>query len=300
MRVVVGIATHNNEDTIKDTLLRLDNQIRKPDKIVVCDKSTDSTPRIIKEFETDIPIKLIKQDGDSVGDAYQRIYNEVRNDGADVLAIIETEHFFDESWLDEHIKLREEFNVDLVAAGPIPAKTYIPNPRDPYFYEGDNMSITLEALDKVGGWDRNFKRGSAWDIQIRLAYAGIKSVRSNRPYSHKLHHNDRETFAKAKKKPSSLMFLAKYKGLYLWYAPEHIIGDLMALTFIVCPLLFIITQEIYFVIVALIIYLIFYFKHKKFGLWFSLKKLVFNGVAVLLAPSKIFNRKYEWNKGGLI
>ena len=313
-KVVVGGCTYNVEDIIEDTLDSILNQTVKPDLFVICDKSTDKTPEILEDFKqkADFEVQILKQKGVGVGDALQDIYEYIKSrGGCDVLVIFETERGFAENWLETHLALREEFKgCDLVSIVNGPVGTYVAHSlKDPLYCWGADMSISLDALDRVGGWDRNMLRGEDWDLHIRLGTSGITPVVTDKP-AHRLVWEGHEqlTLEKMKKRDTSLTFLAKYGLWYLIFHPAHFFSDIFTILFwvvvlILSPISLILMDSklmllnIFVVSMLLIIYFIF---SVYYGRSYSIevKRFVLYGISIPYAIKRLISRKYDWNLKG--
>lgn len=237
--ITIGIPTANNEDSIKQTLNSLINQSRKPDRIIIVDDSTDSTPRIIDRIDhsVDIRIDLYKQsnEGHGVGGARQDIYEFFYGD---ILVCIDTDNKVSETWLEEHAnfhKRNPEFGI-LSNTSPASTSRVISNPRTSDYFGQSNCSLKKSALEKVDGWDRAFARGEDWDMRIRLWCAGVRSyaksdINKGREWigtEGKGNFIEKTKLWASKKMsaPSSAFFLKKYGAWYLKFHPTHVLGDL--------------------------------------------------------------------------
>lgn len=222
MNITLGLCTRDNEDTIEETLTSILKQKRLPDEIIICDKSRDKTLKIIESLLFGVlPLKIINQKGDGVGDAYQQIYLNLCN--TDVFVTLQTNLRVEEDWL-KKIEMGFEDNpwADIISSSP---KAY---------FTGRNMAIRIETLRRVDGWDNRFLRGEDWDIHIRLKRIGAKSVYVNGINHRWIKKDDTDTIWKSLRKPTSITFLAKYGLWYLKFRPIHVLGDLSSLFLIGC------------------------------------------------------------------
>lgn len=249
--IVIGIPTANNEDSIKETLDSIINQSRKPDRIIVVDNSTDSTPRIIDRIDrsVDVRVDLYKQSnkGHGVGGARQDIYECFQGD---ILVCIDTDNRVSKTWIEEHAnfhKKNPEFGI-LSNTSPASSSRVIDNPKNSDYFGQSSCSLKKSALEKVDGWDRWFARGEDWDMRIRLWCAGINSYAKNdiNKNREKIGIEGRGSFAEktklwASKKmsaPSSAFFLEKYGAWYLKFHPAHVLGDLASIVSVLSLLTF--------------------------------------------------------------
>lgn len=312
LEILVGLCTKNNEDTISRTLKALIRQNRKPDKIIVCDKSTDQTPEIVKKFivKTEIPIKILRQDGKGVGDAYQTIYKNAKN--YEVFATIQTNLIIPANWLNLIEKaFKENKEAELVVA------TY---PREkegeyksyPYghrrYFTGRNMAIKKTALDRINGWDPNFLRGEDWDLHIRLGVSGVKSI-AVKGIEHKwIKEESMDILSKALIKPTSISFIAKYGLWYLKFNPYHVMGDaaallgILLLTTTIVFLVINIKLAVLSFLIFLIIYFIFlggyYINYRKISFFITLKHFILNGIGIISVFNRLIFNKHNWNLQG--
>ncbi len=231
IRAVVGICTKNVRD-IEVQLEALLNQTVKPEEIVFVDASTDNTPEKIRSMlEGKINFKIIKQRGQGLGDARQEIF-EYAKDKYDLIVFLDTDRIPKMDWFENHIKFHERDAKISILSGRLVERDYeVESPfKDVNYFIQCNCSVKTDALKKIGGYDRRFKRGEDWDTAIRLYMSGARSVVSRKVA---VRYAEKEsTWLNIKKKlnrPSSIPFLLKYK---LWYAkvyPTHVIGDIIGL-----------------------------------------------------------------------
>jgi len=108
LKITVGICTRDNEGTIEETLVSILKQERRPDKIIVCDKSRDKTLDVIRGLSQryGVPIQILHQNGDGVGDAYQQIYKNLGEE-TEVFATLQTNLVVESDWLK---KIERGFN----------------------------------------------------------------------------------------------------------------------------------------------------------------------------------------------
>ena len=313
-KLAVGVCTYNVEDTIKETLDSILNQTVKPDLFVICDKSTDKTPEILEDFKqkADFEVQILKQKGVGVADALQDIYEYIKSRGGyDVLVTFETDRAFSENWLETHLSLRGKFKgCDLVSSVDGPVGTYLARSlKDRLYCWSADMSINWDALDRVGGWDRNMLRSDDWDLHIRLGTSGITPVVSNKPIHWIISEKHNQlTLEKMKKRDSSLFFLAKYGLWYLRFHPAHFISDLFSILFwVIVPILFplslflmdlkfIISNAIVISIMLISYYIYSVLDNRPYSL--ALKQWVLYGISIPYAIKRLIFRKHDWNLKG--
>lgn len=231
LSIAVGIPTANSEDTIRETLESLIDQTVSPDRIIVVDASTDSTPDIIQEVdsETPIPIECHEQsnEGRGVGDARKDIYSLLEED---ILACLDTQKRVGSEWIEKRLNfhcenpeydilsgISSDDNIDRPANGP----------KDTNFLRQSNCSIRKSALDRVDGWDQWMRRGEDWDLLIRLWTSGAQSYIRSDLACEFIEEDDTVTaFTKILGRPSSINYLRKYGRWYISFHPLHVGGDI--------------------------------------------------------------------------
>jgi glycosyltransferase involved in cell wall biosynthesis len=234
LTIAVGIPTANNEDTIRETLESLLRQTVQPDRIIIIDASTDSTPNIVRSVNknTSVPIEIHQQStrGQGVGGARQDIYDLLEED---ILACLDTQKKVGSRWIETRLQfhrgnpeydilsgMRSTESVDRPATGP----------KDTNFLRQSNCSIRKSALDRVEGWDPWMARGEDWDLRIRLWTSGAQAyIKSDLGCEFIEHDDSRSAFGKILSRPSSADFLRKYGLWYAQFHPIHSLGDIASL-----------------------------------------------------------------------
>ena len=228
-RVVVGIPTYNNEDTISRTISVFEKQTVPPDRLIFCDASTDKTIDVIQERARDVDefdIEVLEQNGQGVADAYNQILDYIENE-YDIFGTLQTDFEVDDDWIENVISLHKKYD-DI---GIINAHTGIHrelDPNEPAYFSGRCFTTKSGVLEGVNGWDGNFLRGEDWDIRIRLTAADIRSFGTEKLDYSQISDDPPITLRKALRKPTSAMFLAKYGLWYAKYHPSHVIADALS------------------------------------------------------------------------
>jgi glycosyltransferase involved in cell wall biosynthesis len=322
LKITVGICTRDNDDTIEETLVSILKQERKPDKIIVCDKSRDKTLDVIRGLSQNygMPIQILHQKGDGVGDAYQQIYKNWGEE-TEIFATLQTNLVVESDWLK---KIERGFNdnpdVGLISSYFPPGQegTYFEHTGGKIgFFTGRNMAIRLEALRRVNGWDPNLSRGEDWDLNIRLWRAGIRSVGVKGIDHRWIKAETMNTLEKSIRQPTSLTFMAKYGLWYLKFDPVHVFGDLSCVLLLLLlaslpgtvfinlsyqsQLPLIVNAAAIILNTALYVasYALFY--HMKItvsNLLRTLKHQVLNGLGFLSASYRLLFHKHRWNMAG--
>lgn len=325
LTTVVCIPTYNNEDSISSTLSLLDSQTHNPDRVVVCDKSEDRTPEMIKSFaaETELTIELIRQKGDGVAAAYNQILNHISGQ-YDIFLTFQTNISIPGDWLSNHLKIHAERpGIDLVTGDRLgnedeggvrtrPRECEVTPDQSPY-YVGRNFSAKAGVLERIDGWDQNFLRGEDWDMRIRLAGAETRVYTTQTAgWEWQSGADDPTiTFSKTKRRPTSLTFLAKYGTWYAKFHPSHIIGDGLSLLAVVFTLLMAVTFPFspnlsvmsFFATVGCIVPYVTALGILRGGVDNSsfirpVVKQYLVGVGVCYAARRLLRGDYDWNMAG--
>jgi glycosyltransferase involved in cell wall biosynthesis len=228
-RVVVGVPTYNNEDTVERTIEVFEAQTVPPAELVFCDASTDRTPELIerKAGEVDaFEITLLEQAGDGVADAYNRILSYLDGD-YDLFGTLQTDFGVDPDWVENAVEIhRAHPDVDVVNAHTGIHRRL--DPTEPPYFSGRCFTAKAGVLERVDGWDENFLRGEDWDIRIRLTGAGTTAFGTDLLAYENFADDPPITLRKALRKPTSATFLAKYGPWYARYHPSHVLADALA------------------------------------------------------------------------
>jgi len=322
LKITVSICTRDNEDTIEETLLSILKQERKPDRIIICDKSRDKTLDIIRRLsqEHGTPIEILHQSGDGVGDAYQQIYNDLGEE-TEIFATLQTNLVVESGWLK---KIEKGFNdnpgVDLISSYFPPGQEGIyfeHTGGEKGFFTGRNMAIRLEALRRVNGWDPNLSRGEDWDLNIRLWRAGIRSVAVEGIDHRWIKAETMNTLKKSVRQPTSLTFMAKYGLWYLRFDSVHVFGDLSSVLLLILlaslpgtvfinlsyhsqlPLIVNLVAMLLNTALYVMSYALFYqMRITMSSLFGTVKHQVLNGLGFLSALYRLLFHDHKWNMAG--
>jgi glycosyltransferase involved in cell wall biosynthesis len=313
--VVVGIPTYNNEGDIDSTLALLERQSRQPDRVVFCDKSTDRTPAIIRDWAETVSfeVEIIEQEGDGVADAYDTILSHL-NDEYDLFVTLQTEITVDDEWLrlhvDTHLKHPDIGMVTGDNKWHDPTDREVTSDERPY-YVGRNFSAKQGVLESINGWDSNFLRGEDWDMRIRLAGAGVRCyARTELGYEWQQEPEPYVTLSKAKRKPTSLTFLSKFGQWYLRFHPSHVIADILSVGAVTTGALAILTlpfpvSSLLWGALTLLLVTVYWIAHVVLrghvqGDWGAgiVRKQLLNGIAVFYAARRLAGDHPEWNRTG--
>ena len=242
VEATVGMPTMNNAETIRQSIEQLQEQTRLPDRVIIVDNSTDTTPEIVYDVatEVDFVVDLYQQSeyGRGVGAARAEIYDHFDED---LLLCLDTEHSVDETWVETHI----EFHRTHPSYGVLSNSSItdfdepVENPLQSEFFGQSNCSLKKSALEAVNGWDPWLHRGEDWDLRIRLWTAGVKSWAKNDIDAKRFNRNvtaDTSAWFRTKVRydPSSVTYLRKYGRWYFRFHPLHTLGDFASIAAIVC------------------------------------------------------------------
>lgn len=313
--VVVGIPTYNNAETIEATFEMLRAQQRHPDRVVFCDKSSDRTPEIIETLaeDADFDVEMIRQTGDGVADAYDQILDYIAGEYG-LFVTLQSDLVVEDDWIAGHIEVHEANpEIDLVNGDnkinePTDREVQ-PNER-PY-YVGRNFSAKAGALERIDGWDPNFLRGEDWDMRIRLAGAGIRSYARTAIGYEWQQADPYITLSKAKRRPTSVTFLAKYGRWYLRFHPSHVVSDALSVGAVVTGGLGLAALPVFplggvlLLVVCLLSMVVYTLAHNTLRggvdgnrVLGPPRKQLLNGIAVLYALRRIVGSDIEWNRSG--
>ncbi len=230
--VVVGICTYNNEDTIERTLYSLENQLRRPDEIVICDKSSDGTLSKIKNFQkkSKMKITILRQKGDGVGEARNEILNYLKREAkCDLLFFLDTDITIPPDFITKSLKLHEMYpDVGVVCPGERFTIAQDPFQGD-YFCQG-TCSIKFDLIKELNlEYDSTLKRGEDWDFAIKLFKNGVTSLITPELKRDVFEKVTFKTWIKKNlKRPTSLPYIKKYGIWYIRKHPVHFFGDLVS------------------------------------------------------------------------
>ena len=191
-KISIVIPTYNRKDILKETLLSFKNQSFKDFEIIISDDgSIDGTGEMIESLNVPYPIKYIWNENTGRSAARNR---GVEKTESEIVLFVDDHIIVDKKLIEEHlnyhnkfkdicaIKGRVEYIKDIIE---IPKETqYIPNAnvkhseeQNPFriFYT-NNISIKKKALQKVGGFDEDFKEYGFQDQELgyRLKKSGYK------------------------------------------------------------------------------------------------------------------------------
>jgi len=193
--VSVVIPTFNRKDDLKETLQSLSNQTSRDFEVIVADDgSTDGTEQMIKQLKVPYPIKHCWHE--NAGRSAARNMG-IKNTEGRIILFIDDHIIVDRKLVEEHIKYHNRVKntrictirgrVEYISRSyEAPKETkVIPDSKikRPFgeqnpliiFYT-NNISVTKEALDHVGGFDEDFKEYGFQDSELgyRLRKAGYR------------------------------------------------------------------------------------------------------------------------------
>ena len=204
-KVSVVIHTYYRYELLEKVLEILTEQTLKPFEIIISDQTPLSDrPKNFYESFKGLPLKIIDLDKPSHAPA-QNI--GARASTGDVLVFLDDDCEFQDDFLEQHIRVMDEENVDVVV-GPNSLTKKLPENlekrclkrRDPlsFFIQkvsfnwngmvvyttGGNTSIRREFFFKVNGYDEIIPRMADVELGFRLFKSGAKMYHSVKPFLH--------------------------------------------------------------------------------------------------------------------
>lgn len=137
-KISAVIPVYNCEKTIKAAVRSIQNQnMADIEIILVNDKSTDSTPKIIQELSEEDPrIKVINNEK-NMGTLYSRSYGILNSQGKYIMNLDNDDLFIDVDVFDAVYEEAEKGNFDIVGFGAVDGNSYdplLPQMVDDYFH----------------------------------------------------------------------------------------------------------------------------------------------------------------------
>jgi len=205
--ISVIIHTYYRYEYLDRVLRLLTSQTLKPFEVVITDQTpmSDRPPGFYERFK-ELPLKIINLDKPCHAPA-QNIGSKAST--GDILIFIDDDCEFAEDFLEQHIKVMDEENVDVVVGPnsltkelPESYKEHYLDQRDPISFlikkvpikwngmilytVGGNTSIKREFFFRIGGYDEKMPRMADVEIGFRLFRSGAKIYHSVRPFVHHL------------------------------------------------------------------------------------------------------------------
>ena len=243
---------YNYLQTILELLLK---QTIKPKEVIISDQTPiKDRPQGFYESFKDLPLKVINLDRPMHAPA-QNI--GARNSTGEILIFIDDDCEFREDFLEQHLRVMYEENVDVVV-GPNSPTWELPEyftrdyrHSDPvsFFLKtipakwhgmvlytiGGNTSIKREAFFDVNGYDEKMPRMADIELGFRLFKNGAKIYHSTKPFIHHL----KGTSGGSRKAQQNLQYKRLLSWLYLykkhfpgWGTQQFILHEIM------CAILF--------------------------------------------------------------
>ena len=118
MKVTVAMVTYRRAWALPHSLASIANQTRKPEEEVIAPKpSGDSSEEVMRSFSSQLPIKLVVQEGGNFTDAVQMAIDNAKGD---VILFLDDDAVAEEKWVEKYEDL---FN-SLPNVGGISGVTY--------------------------------------------------------------------------------------------------------------------------------------------------------------------------------
>ncbi len=232
-QVSIIIHTYYRYDYLEKVLQILTRQTVKPLEIIISDQTPlDDRPKEFYENFDELPLKIINMDKPSHAPA-QNIGAKA-SDGK-VLLFLDDDCEFQDDFLEQHIKVMNDENVDVVV-GPNSTTKELPEKLEEHFLErrdplsffikkvlvnwngmvvyttGGNTSIKKEFFFKVGGYDEKIPRMADVELGFRLFKSGAKMYHSAKIF---LHHR-KSIKGGTRKSQSNIPYLRLVSYLYIY------------------------------------------------------------------------------------
>jgi glycosyltransferase involved in cell wall biosynthesis len=236
--VVFGMCTKDEMGAIRETMRAIRMQTRTPDYIYICDDSDDTTVEIIRDElkQSNIPFKVFEQEHyDGHGGARQELYEHVQRMNPNIFCLLDANNTVDDRWLENLLGFWDDHPEYDVLTGPNCSEDVhreVLSPHDPLYYRHANISLDMDFLDAIGGWDPNFGRGEDWDLALRMYRADAKVFTSSRWCSCYL-NSEPSGIARKRiaRNPTSVPFLTKYGCWYAIFHPSQLLKDIGSVLF---------------------------------------------------------------------
>lgn len=197
--VSVIIPVYNGEQYLALTLNSVFAQdYRSIEVIVVDDGSTDSTPKIVSAFPA---VRLLRQPNSGVSAARNK---GVAVASGDFVAFLDADDMWATNKISTHVDYHRKhtdigYSVsglrNFLSDGIQPPKWLPPSDldKDRVGYLPGNLFVLREILDKVGGFDPNFRVGEGADWFARAKDTGISMAILPETLLYRRVHNDNQT-----------------------------------------------------------------------------------------------------------
>jgi len=184
MRVSVIATVKNEGDALRRLLDSLDNQIRTPDEVVICDGgSTDDTLALLETYQEQLPLKIVIASGSNISQGRNRA---IAAASGPIIAVTDAGVTLDPAWIAELIRPIEEEDA-YVASGwfeadpstdfeVVMSATVLPDLSDidPEAFLPSSRSVAFrkEAWQAVGGYPEwlDYSEDLIFDLALRERY----------------------------------------------------------------------------------------------------------------------------------
>ena len=190
MKLSVVIPTYNRKETLKTTLMSLNDQTFKGFEVIVADDgSTDGTEQSVKALSLSYPVKHVWQRNSGRSAARNMGLEKA---GGDIILFIDDHIVSDKRLIEEHVRYHDKYGVEVVRGRvefiektqDAPKMTeYVDERRfkapayeqQPFrIFITNNISVKKRALMSVFGFDEDFREYGLQDAEMgyRLKEAG--------------------------------------------------------------------------------------------------------------------------------
>ncbi|MDR5657391.1 glycosyltransferase [Halodesulfurarchaeum sp. HSR-GB] len=149
----VVIPVYNDPEGIRDTLQSLVNQDASADQfeiLVVDNDSTDGTPAVIEEFESQYPDLVTGLEETEIQSSYAARNTGIEHASGELIGFLDADVTVDETWVEDVIERFEETDVDYLGCN---VEMYIPEGEDTFWARYDKaMGLPVEHYLK----EKNF------------------------------------------------------------------------------------------------------------------------------------------------
>jgi GT2 family glycosyltransferase len=237
-KISVIMHTYYRYEYLEKVLKILTRQTLKPFEIIISDQTplNDRPPGFYENFK-ELPLKIINLDKPSHAPA-QNI--GAKSSTGDILIFLDDDCEFREDYIEQHIKVMTEENVDVVV-GPNSLTEDLPETyekqylerRDPFSFfikkvpikwngmviytTGGNTLIRRESFFKIGGYDEKIPRMADVEIGFRLYKSGAKMYHSVKPFVH--HFKSNRGGSRKSQKDIPYLRLLSYLYIYKKHFP---------------------------------------------------------------------------------
>jgi len=204
----VIILTKNRSTLLKKNLDSLTKQSVKPNEIIIIDNnSTDQTPKIIKQYLKNLPIKAFK----SFASGYSKLYNlAIQKASGELLCFLDDDCLADKNWSKFLIKKHQQYPNDIIQGNTFSLpknnlyaeimgnhyqnylKSNIILKEELRLLDNKNLAVPRKIIKKYGAFSHQQNLGSE-DIEfgLRMRKNGVKIIFQRKAIAW---HHERDNF----------------------------------------------------------------------------------------------------------